>query len=105
MPFHASGDLVFTQYKRVEAKIHTSGVTRQAVTQQRREVEAKINQVEAALEALRASNDDRTSHSKKWPAEVSVSGLEVVPLAIHLVSKAALARFVLALTGILVRLE
>ena len=82
MPFHASGDLCF----------------------QRREVEAKINQAEAALEALRASND-RTSHSKKWPAEVSASGLEVVPLAIHLVSKAALARFVLALTGILVRLE
>jgi hypothetical protein len=68
MPFHASGDLCF----------------------QRREIEAKINQAEAALEALRASNDDSTSHSKKWPAEVSASGLEVVPLAIHLVSKAAL---------------
>jgi thymidylate synthase len=78
----------------VEAKIHSSGVTRQAVTQQRREVEAKINQVEAALEALRASNDDRTSHSKKWPAEVSDSCLEVVPLAIHLVSKLPWLNFV-----------
>ena len=48
------------------------------MTQQRREVEAKINQDEAALEALRASNDDRSSHSKKWPAEVSASEIEVM---------------------------
>jgi hypothetical protein len=64
--------------KEVEAKLHASGETWQAVTQQGREVEAKINQVEAALETLRASNDDRTSHSKKWPAEVSASDIEVV---------------------------
>ncbi len=69
----------------MEAELHASGETWQAVTQQRREVtqqrrevEAKINQDEAALEALRASNDDRSSHSKKWPAEVSASEIEVM---------------------------
>ena len=109
VPIHASGNLGFVHYKEVEAKIHSSGATRQAplvsnvsvpsdglqgrsrlekplhkwldVTQQRREVDAKIKQVEAALDALQASDDDRASHSKKLPAELSASALEVVPRA------------------------
>jgi hypothetical protein len=60
--------------KDVEANLHSSGVTWQAVTQQGTEVaEAEINQVETTFEALPAYRMAKKDEATVTPAEIEVS--------------------------------
>ena len=74
---HDTGELVCepASKKDVEANLHSSGVTWQAVTQQGTEVEAEINQVETTFEALPAYRMAMPCEDEATvtPAEIEVS--------------------------------